>query len=118
MKIYFALIQVNRGPHSHLLYYVFFMKKQTNKMHRMASLKDFASDKSGKKKSAKGCLLYIYAGQPSFITFDPQVPHLSFYEHLKIQLLKTFPNSQFFSFSGILVIWKSTRWAAAALQQF
>lgn len=34
------------------------------------------------------------------------------------EMLKTFPNSQFFSFSGILVIWKPTRWAAAALQQF
>lgn len=58
MKIYFALIQVNGGPYSHLLYYVFFVKKQTNKVHRMASLKDFASGKGGKKESAKGCLLY------------------------------------------------------------
>ena len=120
MKMYFALIQVNRGPHSHLLYYVFFMKKQitSSKPKLITNVKKHNNLKENLKRQVRRAVCYTHAGQPSFITFDPQVPHLSFYEHLKIQLLKTFPNSQFFSFSGILVIWKSTRWAAAALQQF
>lgn len=58
MKIHFALIQVDRGPHSHLLYYLFSWDKQAKYINRMASLKGFTRDKSGKKKSGKGSLLY------------------------------------------------------------
>lgn len=40
--------------------------------------------KVAKKKKEDWALCCTYAGRPFFPSFDSQVPHLSFYEHLTI----------------------------------
>lgn len=118
-KICFALIQVDMGPYSHLPCYLFSWNEQAktyNWSGKPGRFYMWYKWQEGKWSGLSGA--HMLVGHSVLFLIPKYHIWVSMNTLKSSEMLKTFPNSQFFSFSGILVIWKPTRWAAAALQQF
>lgn len=101
--------------HTRICLMIFF--HETNRqicINRTASLKCFYKRSKWQERKWGGLSVVHGLVDHSFLLRIPKYRVGVSMNTLKgSEMLKTFPNSQFFSFSGILVIWKSTRWAAA-----
>lgn len=96
-KEMFLIDQVDTGPYSHLPCYLFLWNEQAKNIQmEWQAWKVLHVIQSGKVEWALSC---THATWPFFPAFDSQVPHLTFYEHLKILWnVKDFSQQSIFQF--------------------